>query len=68
MSEKNVDQLLGCPAPKSWSKYTTKELTKNTCISDAIRVWNMAPISITSCLTLYQAKKEIKSFVRTLPV
>ena len=34
-----------------------KELTKNTCISDAVRVWNLAPISVTACLSVYQAKK-----------
>ena len=45
-----------------------KELTRRTCISDAVRVWNQAPGSIKSCVTVYQAQKEIKSFVRSLPI
>ena len=45
-----------------------KELTKSTCISDAIRVWNRALITVTSSLTVAQAKKEIKSFVKSLPI
>ena len=45
-----------------------KNLTKNTCVSDAIRVWNKAPVQVTSSLTVYQAKKEIKNYVTTLPI
>ena len=44
------------------------DLTRNTCISDAIRLWNRAPLNVTSCLTVQQAKKEIKLFVRSLPI
>ena len=43
-------------------------LTQRTCISDAIRLWNKAPESVTSCRTEYQAKKRIKGFVKTLPI
>ena len=43
-------------------------LTQRTCISDAIRVWNRAPESVTSCMTEYQAKKLIKEFVKTWPI
>ena len=44
------------------------KLTQSTCISDAIKLWNEAPIEITESKTLYQAKKEIKKFAKTLPV
>ena len=44
------------------------ELTRKTCISDAIRVWNNAPNKVTASQSVYQAKKEIKAFVRTLPI
>ena len=37
-------------------------------VSDAIRLWNGAPHSIKNCLTAYQAKKEIKAYIKTLPV
>ena len=44
------------------------ELTQRTCISDAIRIWNRAPSAVTSCKSEYQAKKQIKEFVKTLPI
>ena len=43
-------------------------LTQKTCISDAIRLWNLAPEKIKCCLSVGQVKKEIKSFVKILPV
>ena len=46
----------------------TSNLTQSTCTSDAIRVWNKAPKSVTECLTLYQVKKAIKEFVKSLPI
>ena len=45
-----------------------RELTKNTCVSDAVRVWNLAPSSVTSSQSVNIAKKEIKTFVRSLPI
>ena len=45
-----------------------KILTRKTCISDAIKIWNKAPESITYCVSLYTAKKEIKKFVKSLPI
>ena len=44
------------------------KLTQRTSISDAIRVWNRAPASVTSCMSEYQAKKQIKEFVKSLPI
>ena len=35
---------------------------------DAPRVWNKAPELITKAKSLAMAKKEIKTFVRTLPI
>ena len=43
-------------------------LTHNTCISDAIRLWNHAPGKVKNCLSVGQAKREIKNFVKTLPI
>ena len=43
-------------------------LTQKTCVSDAIHNWNKAPKSVTDCETLYQAKKAIRTFVKTLPI
>ena len=45
-----------------------KHLTQKTSISDAIRVWNLAPQKVNESKSLYQAKKEIKNFVKTLPI
>ena len=36
--------------------------------NDAIKIWNTAPTSIKSCITLAAARKEIRKFVTTLPV
>ena len=43
-------------------------LTKKTCVSDAIRLWNLSPDSIKESKTVYKAKTEIRRFVKTLPI
>ena len=43
-------------------------LTFNTCISDAIRLWTVAPSELKSCETLPQLKKAGKTFVMTFPI
>ena len=43
-------------------------VTTKTCISDAVRLWNLAPQKIKSCGSPFQAKREIKTFVKSLPV
>ena len=43
-------------------------ITQRTCISDAIRLWNMAPEKIRQSNSLYQANNEIKLFVKNLPI
>ena len=42
--------------------------SKNTFYNDAIKAWNLAPVSIKQCKTLWSAKNEIKKFVKTLPI
>ena len=42
--------------------------TRNTSTCDAIRIWNLAPASITEANSLYQAKNAIKSFIKLLPL
>ena len=43
-------------------------LVQNTSTSDAVRIWNRAPKSITEAKTLLQAKVAIKEFIKSLPV
>ena len=43
-------------------------VTKNTYISDAVRLWNKAPEKITTSMSVYQAKREIRLFVNLLPI
>ena len=43
-------------------------ITQKTCVSDSIHLWNKAPQKIKECKSLYQAKKEIKAYVKLLPV
>ena len=40
-------------------------MSQKTCVSDAIRLWNMAPEIITKSSSLLQAKTEIKSLSGT---
>ena len=42
--------------------------TQNSCISDAIRIWNIAPDIVKNCKSLYSAKVETKKYVKTLPI
>ena len=44
----------------------SKQMT-STFMSDAANLWNKAPVSIKNCDTKYKLKKEILSFVKTLP-
>ena len=43
-------------------------LTQRTSISDAIRLWNRAPTKIKDSKSLNQVKREIKSYVKQLPI
>ena len=43
-------------------------VVQKTCVSDAIRLWNLAPNHITNSTSLAHAKSEIRKFVRQLPI
>ena len=43
-------------------------LTKNTSTSDAIRIWNQGPISVTESVNIIQAKRAIKEYAESLPI
>ena len=43
-------------------------LTLKTFKSDAARLWNSAPDSITKCETINQVKKAVKIYVKSLPI
>ena len=41
---------------------------QSTSTSDTIRVWNLAPVSITESKSLYQVKNAIKEYIKTIPI
>ena len=43
-------------------------LAQKTSVSNAIYIWNRAPDSVKMCNSLYQAKKEIRSYCNSLPI
>ena len=43
-------------------------VTQNTSTSDAIRIWNKSPSSVTGAKSLTLVKKAIKEFVKCLPI
>ena len=49
--------------PINIGKSTT---VQNTSTSDAIRMWNLAPDTVTESKTAYQAKAQIKTYVKNL--
>ena len=46
----------------------TSTIAQKTCISDAIRQWNIAPELLKNSKSLFQAKREIKNYARGLPI
>ena len=42
--------------------------SKASFMGDATRIWNKAPIEVTSAKSLTIAKKEIRKFCKTLPI
>ena len=44
------------------------KLTQNTCISNAIRLWNKALPNVTTSVSVWGAKSEIKKYAKTLPI
>ena len=43
-------------------------LTQKTSVSDSIHLWNRAPKNVKESKTLLQAKKEIKTYIKLLPI
>ena len=43
-------------------------LTQNSCISDAIKIWNQTPQELQTATSLYSLKKITKHYARTLPI
>ena len=43
-------------------------LSFNSCIGDAVRLWNKAPEDLKNCNSLAQIKKAAKLFAKTLPI
>ena len=44
------------------------DITQNACVNDATRLWNQAPKTVTEANSIFEAKKQIKLFVKTLPI
>ena len=44
------------------------DLVRNSCIGDATRLWNKAPIEVKNSRSIFTAKKEIKKFAVSLPI
>ena len=44
------------------------DIVQSTYLSDACKVWNNCPKSIKECVSIWSAKKAIKTFVSTLPI
>ena len=43
-------------------------LAQNSSIGDAIRIWNLIPVNVTGANSLYLAKKNIRNYVKSLPI
>ena len=43
-------------------------LSRNSSVSDSIRVWNLAPDSVTGAKSVFIAKRAIKDYVKNLPI
>ena len=43
-------------------------LSQSTFNNDAKKIWNLAPLHIKNCTSIFGAKKAIKNFVATLPI
>ena len=44
------------------------KIAESTFINDAAKIWNEAPLEIKNCKSLFTAKKEIKKYIKTLPL
>ena len=60
-------------ATRSSNNVTIKEtkhsrFTTTTFSNDAAKLWNLTPMSLRECKTIFAVKKQIKLFVSTLPI
>ena len=46
----------------------SSQLSQATFLNDAFKIWNKAPLKIKTCNSLFSAKKEIRKYVKTLPL
>ena len=44
------------------------DLVQKTSVSNSVHLWNRAPGSLKKCTSIYQAKKETRSYARSLPI
>ena len=68
IKQKEGDRMSRSATNGNLMELGTSNMAKQTFINDSARVWNRAPQTIKNCTSLYSAKKEIKKFVKTLPV
>ena len=61
-------ELLGKTFEDTLNEISGSDRLKSTYINDGAKAWNLTPQVIKDCKSLYMAKKEIKKFVKTLPV
>ena len=63
----------GSRVMRSSNNLTLKEskhssYTSTSFIHDAAKLWNLTPVSLRECKSIYSAKKLIRAFVLTLPI
>ena len=63
----------GSRVTRSSNNVTLKE-NKHSCytstsfLNDAAKLWNLTPLSLRECKSIYSAKKQIRTFVTSLPL
>ena len=63
-NSKNLRSVSNGRLPEAGSSNSSK----NAFINDCKRVWNNAPVTISSCNSIYSAQKLIKDSVKSLPL
>ena len=46
----------------------SSNLSQATFLNDAFKIWNKAPRQLKTCKLLFSVKKEIRNYVKTLPL
>ena len=68
VSETSSQGEVGFELKRHWLLSTNSATVQNTSTSDAIKIWNQAPTSVTECKTLHQVKTAIKAYCKSLPI